>query len=162
MAERIPCPPDRVIEVAIAALCDARTVERYLAGLHMLRATEELITRAIRELPEQAQMEIQVEIPGRDVAGFSSAARAPGPESVVRTRITARDGTVFDLPPEFAPPGNGLVASIPAPPPTESAQPGAEPKRRGSVPPRPRLRLGMPDGLDVPAPEGHWWEERTA
>jgi hypothetical protein len=58
MAERLPLAADRLVEVAIAALCDARTVERYLAGLHMLRATESLITKAIRELPEPAQLQI--------------------------------------------------------------------------------------------------------
>ena len=94
MPERIHIPAARVADVAAAALVCRQTVVRYRAGLHLLRATEAAITKAARGLPEDKQMDIPLDNP---------------PERK-RTRITARNGTVFDLPPEFEPPGNPPAA----------------------------------------------------
>ena len=65
MVSRLPVAPERVDDVATAALVCRQTVQRYrmlnpdgTAVWRMLPAVEAAITRAIRELPASAQLEI--------------------------------------------------------------------------------------------------------
>jgi hypothetical protein len=171
MAERLPLAPNRIFEVARAAHVSVETVQRYRqcngdgSPRHGLRdASLYLIEKAIRELPESPQAEL-----------FTSA------EQVMRK--------FFQTPAEKVEP-RALLASIPAPSPTENTQAGDRnvtiTAPEGVIPvrvdpwlsstsmpyllgtstpkpaPRPRLRIEMPDGCDVPTTNEHWWEERTA
>jgi hypothetical protein len=125
MSERLHIPADRVPDVASAALVSKLTVLRYrrrngdgTPACRLLRATEAAITKAVRSLPEDKQMEIPLD---------------NSPERK-RTRITARNGTVFDLPPEFEPPGNPApVASIPTPTPAKKVRDAAPKPRRHCI-----------------------------
>ena len=93
MASRLPVAPERIDDVARAALVCRQTVQRYRDGLHLLRATEAAITKAIRELPESPQLELEAGGIGCLTALASSVSLTKRPDC--------------------------QVASIPAPPPTE-------------------------------------------
>ena len=125
MPERIHIPAARVADVARISGASVATVKRYRRTLGdgsprhgMLPLYEAAITRAAREMPEDKQMEIPLD---------------NSPERK-RTRITARNGTVFDLPPEFEPPGNPEpVASIPTPTPAKRVRDAAPKPRRHCI-----------------------------
>ena len=125
MPERILIPAARVADVARISGASVATVKRYRRTLGdgsprhgMLPLYETAITRAAQEIPENKQMEIPLD---------------NSPERK-RTRITARNGTVFDLPPEFEPPGNPApVASIPTPTPAKRVRDAAPKPRRHCI-----------------------------
>ena len=137
MPDRLPIPADRVGEVATAALVCEQTVRHYRDGLHLLRVTESAITRAIRELPASAQMEIP-----------SVAGRQPPKRLSCVSPTMGQPGEVRSCP----------VSLDDCTSPTLTAPAG----RSASKPPlRPRLRLELPEGCEMPAADGrHWYEER--
>ena len=58
MSERLPIPAARIADVAALAHVCPRTVQKYRDGLHVLDVVEIAITKAARELPADAQLEI--------------------------------------------------------------------------------------------------------
>jgi hypothetical protein len=185
MARRLLLPPNRVDEVARAAHVSVETVRRYRQrngdgsprhGLH--DASLYLIEKAIRELPESPQLELQgshrypreplVSGPSAtssdhspvpkvsvvtngdaplSLAGESAAVETNMARLVARETETARTSSPLCKDPVSAP--------------ARAAAGGAFLKIIKRAP-RSRLRIEMPDGCDVPATDGHWWEERTA
>ena len=120
MPDRLPISAARISDVATAALVCEQTVRHYRDGLHLLRATEAAITRAIREMPESPQAEL-----------FTDA------DHVMKRFFPA---------PVEKPAAVALLA----------------PAEKQTKPPlRPRLRLELPEGCEMPAADGrHWYEER--
>ena len=186
MAERLPLAPNRIFEVARAAHVSVETVQRYRQcngdgsprhGMH--DASLYLIEKAIRELPESPQLELQGshQYPREPlVSGLSatSSDHTPAPKvSVVTTgdaplslagesaavetdmaRLVARETETART--------SSPYCKDPVSAPARAAAGGALLKIIKPAP-RPRLRIEMPEGCDVPAPDGRrWWEERTA
>ena len=60
---RLPLDPARIGEVAKAAMVCETTVQHYREGRHLLRATEHLITWAIRALSPSPQLDIPMDKP---------------------------------------------------------------------------------------------------
>ena len=123
MSERLHIPADRVPDVASAALVSKLTVLRYrrrngdgTPACRLLRATEAAITKAARELPTDAQLEIP------SVGGRQPSKRL--------SRVSLTMGQPGEI--RFCPPGLGdctsptpgttaetspTIASVHAPPP---------------------------------------------
>jgi len=55
---RLPIPTARVLLISQAAEVCRATVDRYRHGLPLRRAQERAIERAVREMPEEAQMSL--------------------------------------------------------------------------------------------------------
>lgn len=148
---RLPLGPVDVSRVAIAAgTCEA-TVRRWIHGIDGHRCQDAAIAaaldqldlhpvrldpRAAATLPPVAQVELPVDIAvdGRVDNPPASPRDDAGNCGQKHTRIVARNGTVFLMPPECVPPGNlDPVASIAAPPPPETPAPRCTSKSRCHV-----------------------------
>ena len=128
MSERLAIPADRICDVANAALVSKLTVLRYrrrngdgTPACRLLRATEAAITKAARELPADAQLEIP------SVAGQQPPKR------------------LFGVSPTMGQPGE--VRSCPDS--STDCMSAIRSKRAGrsaSIPTRPRVTIIMPEG----------------
>jgi hypothetical protein len=141
MSTRLPIPASRIADVASAALVSRETVLRYrqengdgTPRRRLLRATEAAITRAVRSLPEDKQMELGAVTTRINRSGVSPTMGQPGE---VRSCPVGLDDCT---------------------PPTPTLPAG-----RSAAHPRPRLVFELPAGVAAPEPDGrHWYEERES
>ena len=181
MAERLSLRATRVAEVVAASGVSKATVLRYRqtrgdgspAHGH-LPLYEAAITRAIRELPEPAQLQIPSVAgsqPPKRLGGISPTMGQPGEIRSCPPGLgdctSPTPGTAAETSPTFCSCGNPVEPSreVYAIPTCYACLPPPEPLphiHRQPSPPRPRLRLELPEGIGVPSPDGHWWEARTA
>jgi hypothetical protein len=180
MSERLPLLANRIAEVARAALVSELTVRRYrrmsgdgVTPRHALRrAQEAAITRAIRELPAEAQLQIPSVAgcqPPKRLAGVSPNMGQPGE---VRSCPVGPDDCMSPTPTtpaeRSAPILDGIQVVVDPDLPADTMEirsPGGRVLAKViniKPPPRPRLSIELPDGTAVVADEqpAHWWEPR--
>jgi len=104
--ERIPIPAARVLDVANAAHVCPRTVQKYRDGLHVLDVVEIAITKAARELPADAQLELGAVTTRINRSGVSPTMGQPG-------EIRSCPGSSTDCTSATRPTPAGRSASIP-------------------------------------------------